>query len=277
MHDEAPGRLLVQYCEGPSGSNCTNRQLVSSDLGETWEPPTSLASALGAADGTTPGPGAALQLRSSAHHPGRLIFCGHKADAQSRRISPIWTSDDGGRSYRLRAVLPRGSREPFVSYGPDECSLAELADGTVVYRGRNNYYNGSSEYGPLRPWRLASSSRDGGDTWAAVGYDAHLGAAHCEGALASTAQLSQTLYYSSPTTDARTRLTVRRSDDGGRTWPRALQVYAGGASYSSLSPMPPAYSDRIGLLYEREGPMCDDPPSGGMSCRVMFAAVPGEF
>ena len=56
-----------------------------------------------------------------------------------------------------------------------------------------------------------------------------------------------------------------------------VQVYAGGASYSSLSPMPPAYSDRIGLLYEREGPMCDDPPSGGMSCRVMFAAVPGEF
>ena len=50
-----------------------------------------LKPALGADDGVLVGPGRGLQLSSTAHgKAGRLLFCGHKADTFSGRLSPIW-------------------------------------------------------------------------------------------------------------------------------------------------------------------------------------------
>ena len=71
--------------------------------------------------------------------PKGLLFCGHKTDSKSGRLSPIWTSDDHAKTYTLRASLPRGSPPPFDEFGPDECQFAELADGTVIYNARNNW------------------------------------------------------------------------------------------------------------------------------------------
>ena len=78
--------------------------------------------------------GRGLQLKSAAHgKAGRLLFCGHKADPLSGRISPIWASDDHGKTYQLKVTLPRGTPAPLDKHGPDECQFAELADGTVMY------------------------------------------------------------------------------------------------------------------------------------------------
>ena len=76
------------------------------------------------------GPGRGLQLQSDAHgKAGRLLFCGHKQDPYSGRVSPIWVSDDHGESYAVKASLPRGTPAPLDRHGPDECQFAELANG----------------------------------------------------------------------------------------------------------------------------------------------------
>ena len=79
VYDKVTRTLVVQYCQGPGEAHCTNMQVISKDLGKSWQStPTPLAPALGAADGVLVGPGRGLQLQSPKHHPGRLLFCGHK-------------------------------------------------------------------------------------------------------------------------------------------------------------------------------------------------------
>ena len=100
---------------------------------------------------------AGLQLKSPEHgRAGRLLFCGHKADPASGRVSPIWASDDHGRSYTLKATLPRGNPPPLSKYGPDECQFAELENGTVLYDARNNWPGVPA----VGPHRLRTSSTE---------------------------------------------------------------------------------------------------------------------
>ena len=127
--DAEKDALIVQYCLGKNEGKCSDMQLVSTDRGVSWSAPMPLKPALGADDGVLVGPGRGLQLKKSGAHgkAGRLLFCGHKQDAAAGRLSPIWTSDDHGESYTLRASLPRGNTPPPLSkFGPDECQMAEV-------------------------------------------------------------------------------------------------------------------------------------------------------
>ena len=67
---------------------------------------------------------------------------------------------------------------------------------------------------------------------------------------------------------------VHKSINGGASWPSSISVYGGGAAYSCMSPMPPAHSSTVGLLFERgDDALC----TSGSSCRIVFAAVPADF
>lgn len=265
--------------QGADERTCTNKQIVSPDLGKTWRPPQPLAAVVGA--GALVGPGRGLQLHSAAHHPGRLLWCGHRHDNTSHRVSPIWSSDDHGASHQLRATLPRGSTGQFARWGPDECQMAELADGTVLYNARENW----AVIGGVPAYRLVSTSRDGGDTWAPLSYDTGLAETPnggCQGSLISQRGPSDTLFFSHPagwpprSAVTRSNMTVRRSEDGGRSWPHALQVYGGGSAYSCLSPLPPRFASRVGLLFERDGPMCE-PGYRDTSCLIAFVTLAADF
>ena len=159
--DVVADALVVQYCLGKTEAHCTDTQRLSTDRGQSWSTPVSLKPTLGADDGVLVGPGRGLQLKSTAHgKAGRLLFCGHKQDAFAGRLSPIWTSDDHAQTYTLRASLPRGNTPPPLDkFGPDECQMAELADGTILYDARNNWASNPA----VGPHRLRSSSTDGGD------------------------------------------------------------------------------------------------------------------
>lgn len=110
VHDAVTNVIVVQYCEGENEGKCTNRQITSQDMGVTWSLPLPLEPFLKDADGVLVGPGRGLQLKSNASgRAGRLLFCGHKQDPASGRLSPIWASDDHGRTYAVKAELPRGS------------------------------------------------------------------------------------------------------------------------------------------------------------------------
>jgi hypothetical protein len=185
VHDRVRGQLVVQYTEMDTTLEDTpddgvyNRShrphrvmAISSRDGRTWSPAVSLDAALapvtmgcGAFCNLIVSPGRGLQLRSASHgRRGRLLFCGHKSDPVLNRVSPVWSSDDG-EEYALRVVFPRGSVDAaFRSFGPDECSLAELADGTVLYNARNNWWRDATaadmaRRGPaFAPWNRSQVS-----------------------------------------------------------------------------------------------------------------------
>lgn len=274
VYDTTAGTLVVQYCQGETEAACVDMQILSTDMGATWSSvPKPLATALGEADGVLVGPGRGLQLRNAKHGKrGRLLFCGHKQDPVSGRLSPIWASDDHGESFELKVTLPRGKTSgALATHGPDECQFAELADGTVIYNARNNWWATPG----IEPHRLISSSTDGGDTWSAVRYDEHLEGTSCQGSVVSTANLSNTLYFSHPLHPNRTVMVVRRSDNGGASWPHAQVIYNGGAAYSCLSPL--ADPQKIGLLFERDADSETPCTAASHSCFIAFSTFPAQF
>lgn len=308
-YDALRDRIVIQYTlqdptfeDTPPFGNNTGRapahhvlQTESKDMGASWSKPLPMAKALeGITSGCAPhcdmivGPGRGLQLRSHAHgKAGRLLFCGHRGDAVANRISPIWSSDDG-YDYTLRAVLPRGSPPAMAAFGPDECQMAELANGTLIYHGRNNWVPDDRKPGAPLPWnrsqhRMVSKSTDGGDTWAAVTFDPVLSdhSHGCQGALLTKgAKPSDTVFFTQPLTPSRRTMTVHRSEDGGGSWPHVAVVARGGAGYSGMSPLP-ADESRMGLLYERDDERrCtayDDPERPSVACKVVFTTFPVDF
>ena len=61
--------------------------------------------------------------------------------------------------------------------------------------------------------------------------------------------LRSLLLFSNPNGKNRLNLTVKLSDDEGRTWSAGRSVYAGSSAYSCLAALP---DGRIGVLYERD-------------------------
>ena len=60
------------------------------------------------------------------------------------------------------------------------------------------------------------------------------------------------LYHSAPESfSLRTRLTIKRSDDGGRTWERHATVWPEAAGYSALTVLGDDAKSPLGLLYDR--------------------------
>ena len=58
------------------------------------------------------------------------------------------------------------------------------------------------------------------------------------------------LLFANPASTRREKLTVRLSQDGGRTWPAAALLHPGPAAYSALAVLP---DGRVGCLYECGG------------------------
>ena len=107
-----------------------------------------------------------------------------------------------------------------------------------------------------------------------MSFDTNLEGGGCQGSLISRGGPSDTLFFAHPLGPGRNRMTVRRSDDGGGSWPHALEVYHTGAAYSCLSPMPPRFGDKIGLLFERDdAEICTQ----GASCLIAFSSFPASF
>ena len=140
----------------------------------------------------------------------------------------------------------------------DEAVLADLGGGEIVANFRH-------EAEPTLG-RGVARSFDGGLSWSNVSFDAALVGPVCQGALAVISPPGSpargALYFSNPASATeRANLTVRRSDDGGRTWGGGSVTIQAGASsgYSSLLRRTIVGDDtRSGLLYEATDEGCID-------------------
>lgn len=65
----------------------------------------------------------------------------------------------------------------------------------------------------------------------------------------------------------------------GGSWPHYMVVAEGGASYSCMSPLP-SDDSRMGLLYERDGPLCtaaNDSSIPSVACNIVFTTFSTVF
>lgn len=195
------------------------------------------------------GPGHGVQLKG-----GRLlvpVWLSLGTGGHAHRPSVVTTvySDDGGKTWKGGDLCVPNTAE-WVN--PNESTVAELPDGRVMLNAR-------SESKANR--RLVAVSKDGATNWTKPAFDDALVEPVCMGSL--LALPGGAVLFSNPdnldkangkaapgTGRDRKNLTVRVSDDGGKTWAAKRSVEAGMSAYSDLGVLP---DGTVLLFYERGG------------------------
>lgn len=214
--------------------------LTSSDNGAKWSAPREITPMVSRDDWTwyATGPGHALQLQN-----GRIVVpCDHGRfnGTGSDYSSHIIYSDDRGASWHIGGRVPGGN----------ESTATQLAGGEVMLNMR---WQGSLEAPTAEAdrYRRVALSRDGGQTFYRVYVDSTLVEPICQGSVATMCEPggkpTQRVFFSNPASQrGRRDLTLRMSDDGGRTWAYALLLARLGA-YSDIVVL---HDGRVGVLCE---------------------------
>lgn len=250
VEDELVGRVFLFFQTFPAGSHefgglpagdapgaTRIRVVASDDEGETWSRPSDVTKDLKPADAVTTasGPGIGIKLKSAAH-AGRLVIPFNSQDKKRNFVNWMAYSDDGGRTWR------RGQSVPQEGMQLNEVQVAEAGDG--------NLYLNSRRWRQGEPYRKVSWSRDGGETWSKAEEDRTLPEPVCQGSLlAAHAGSKVPIYFLNPAGKKRAEGTLRRSDDGGRTWAQSTLLFPGPFAYSSMA----VVGGDIGVLYEPAG------------------------
>lgn len=199
------------------------------------------------------GPGHGIQLKS-----GRLVvacWLSTGTGGNGHRPSVVTTiySDDAGKTWKPGAIAIPNTAEWI---NPNESTVAELPDGTVVLNAR-------SESKANR--RLVTTSPDGASKWTKPAFDDALLEPVCMGSLLTVPGAKSALLFSNPDnlekTGAKTppapganrdrkNVTVHLSTDGGKTWAAKRAVESGASAYSDLAVLA---DGTVLLFYERAG------------------------
>ena len=219
------GALVLQLVNATAGPWRT-LQMASPDEGASWGPPRDPE--LGVADSFLAGPANGLLLSARGRAPGRLLMCGTNFYDFTRAPSApvgarVWRSDDASGA-------PGSWASPLALLAPNmtECAMAELGNGSVLVNFRANHLDRCLCRAQMR-------SDDGGATWGALAYVPDLIEPVCSAGLL---ERSSGLLFSNPaSTSRRVNMTVRRSRDGGLTFPDSALIWPGGSAYSVLVPV----------------------------------------
>lgn len=214
----------------------------SRDGGKTWSAPRVITASVKRDDWTwyATGPGNGIQLERGPSKGRLVIPCDHRvnniADRRRATRSHIIYSDDHGETWQIGGI---------TEFEMNECAVAELSDGRLMLNMRSNRGKGR---------RGVTISHDGGASWSECLDDAALIEPVCQASLLryswDDASGTSRLLFSNPaSTTARDHMTLRISTDEGKTWPVAIEIYAGSAAYSSLTRLRDA---GVGVLYERD-------------------------
>jgi sialidase-1 len=184
------------------------------------------------------GPGHGIQLRT-----GRLVvpvwISGARSHPHGPAVATTIYSDDHGKTWHPGEIaVPE-------KFGPSETAAVELSDGRVMLNVRNRDDAGR---------RLVVVSGDGATGWSTPKFDDVLTEPICMAGmtnwLASDTTLSARILFSNPASESRARrnLTIRLSEDDGRTWSASRSIEPGPSAYSDLAVLP---DGTILCFYER--------------------------
>lgn len=216
-------------------------QCKSQDDGRTWSHPAEITNQVKEKNWQwyATGPGVGIQIKTGPH-AGRLVIpCDHTAPVYHFGAHVIY-SDDGGETW---------NRSNPIKPTCNESQIVELNDGRLMMNMRSQENKAA---GRLRNgYRSIALSNDGGETWTEPTFDEHLGDPVCQ---ASIIRYDEgRLLFShpnppiTPQRGKRIRMTIRSSQDDGKTWSDGLLIDEGAAAYSCLTRLP---DGNIGLLYE---------------------------
>lgn len=163
---------------------------------------------------------------SSGPFAGRLLQT-FVLRREGELLASLGFSDDHGETWALGALIPGGNESAAIG----------LTDGSILLHSRST------------PHRLVARSSDGGLTLTSLTPDGALPdpsdngslLAHSSGAVLCTHNHDQ---------DLRRNTVLKRSHDGGRTWPDAVVIEHGSSAYSTCCELG---DGSVGVLFERHG------------------------
>ncbi len=236
----------------------------SDDDGITWSAPVEITSAFDRFrseldwQAIATGPGHALELQS-----GRLVapfwMATYEKQAALRRAAGVVCSDDRGRTWRRGDIALRDAGEP---------NIAQLPDGRVLVTARNT---------DPRNRRVAAYSPSGATGWSKPEFIEQLLEPGCMAGLVShpgiDGRQKPFLLFSNPDTTERAHkdrlnVTIKLSEDGGRTWPVSKVLQPGPSAYSDLAVLP---DGTVLCFYESGDP--DNPRKHGRPWAYSFLTV----
>ncbi|MFM8471136.1 MAG: exo-alpha-sialidase [Limisphaerales bacterium] len=204
----------------------------SDDDGSTWAEPKDISATARKADwgwyGT--GPGAGLYLRGK---PDRLLMPSYHSAGGTYRTHSLY-SDDHGATWQLDGLAADNTSEPQV---------IELDNQTLLMNARTIAGFGGQ--------RTQVISRDRGTTWQAAAGLAPLVENQCQGCIYRSSRAGSNgqfdWIFSHPITPARVGVHAWISEDNGRTWPHAQQLWSGPSAYTAMVRLP---GGLVGILIE---------------------------
>lgn len=222
----------------------------STDSGVSWSAPTDISDTarLPYWRWYATGPGHALAL-THGPHAGRLVVASDHSIAPPDGSTDTGGetkylgghslySDDGGRNWTIGYV----DDNPDGYANVNETLTAELSDGRL-------YFNSRDQGGTAPGNRLDAYSTDGGETlerpFASQGTLWEVPTVQT--GLLNVGRRGPLLFSGPGNPDARSAMTIWRSDDDGRTFQKVQQVSGLPAAYSDLVEL---RRNTIGLLYE---------------------------
>lgn len=155
----------------------------------------------------------------------------HGADPVCR--STICYSADGGRTWKMGNGIPAKT---------SECQVVELEDGSLMLNCRNEAYQGK---------RIVYITKDLGETWEAhESNNKTLNDPTCQASLVAveTKKYGRLLLFSNPWIHGRSNMSIRASQDEGKTWSQGvLYDVRGCMGYSCIAMTDP---EHVGIIYE---------------------------
>lgn len=209
--------------------------LSSPDEGLTWSKPREITRDVKKTDWTwyATGPCHGVQV-SSGKYKGRLVVPVNHVEAGSgKNFACVIYSDDHGISWKLGNDTPQDKT--------NETTVAEISNGNLMLNMRNSDRDHKT--------RLTSVSTDGGQHWGEVQTDTVLIEPICQGSLLnySLNKSKSLLFFSNPAHKTkRANLTLRVSDDDGKTWLNSIVLHPGPAAYSDIT----VWKRNVACLYE---------------------------
>ena len=209
--------------------------LKSTDEGLNWSRPKEITADVKMPGWTwyATGPGSGIQLLGGPYKGRLVIACDHIEEVTKKYYSHIIYSDDHGETWRLGGSTPKDK--------VNECEVVELSDHSLMLNMRN--------YDRSKSSRQLAFSLDGGESWENMYHHQTLIEPICQ---ASTLRVDfkgrPTILFLNPAdTEKRRNMTLRLSNDDGKSWPVAKQIFAGPSAYSDLTLVD---KGNIGVLYE---------------------------